>query len=221
MTDTAIQKSMDILSTCPLFNGMSPMEIGHLLSQEGCRLVHYPAGSTIPSERGMMMLLTGSVLIEKQSADGRYLRMREVWPPQAINVSALLAQPPREVSRLSTPDGCRAVELSRALVTQALMEGGTFSVNLVEFLLGRVVFLNKKITALSGHTAASRLELYLAENAVQKDGVSQVQLPFSLSEFAEHLCVGRASLYRTLDAMEQQGRIRRKGRTIYLSGENF
>ena len=221
MTDTAIQKSMDILSTCPLFNGMSPMEIGHLLSQEGCRLVHYPAGSTIPSERGMMMLLTGSVLIEKQSADGRYLRMREVWPPQAINVSALLAQPPREVSRLSTPDGCRAVELSRALVTQALMEGGTFSVNLVEFLLGRVVFLNKKITALSGHTAASRLELSLAENAVQKDGVSQVQLPFSLSEFAEHLCVGRASLYRTLDAMEQQGRIRRKGRTIYLSGESF
>ena len=221
MTDTAIQKSMDILSTCPLFNGMSPMEIGHLLSQEGCRLVHYPAGSTIPSERGMMMLLTGSVLIEKQSADGRYLRMREVWPPQAINVSALLAQPPREISRLSTPDGCRAVELSRALVTQALMEGGTFSVNLVEFLLGRVVFLNKKITALSGHTAASRLELYLAENAVQKDGVSQVQLPFSLSEFAEHLCVGRASLYRTLGAMEQQGRIRRKGRTIYLSVENF
>ena len=221
MTGTAIQKSMDILSTCPLFNGMSPMEIGHLLSQEGCRLVHYPAGSTIPSERGMMMLLTGSVLIEKQSADGRYLRMREVWPPQAINVSALLAQPPREISRLSTPDGCRAVELSRALVTQALMEGGTFSVNLVEFLLGRVVFLNKKITALSGHTAASRLELYLAENAVQKDGVSQVQLPFSLSEFAEHLCVGRASLYRTLDAMEQQGRIRRKGRTIYLSVENF
>ena len=221
MTGTATQKSMDILSTCPLFNGMSPMEIGHLLSQEGCRLVHYPAGSTIPSERGMMMLLTGSVLIEKQSADGRYLRMREVWPPQAINVSALLAQPPREVRRLSTPDGCRAVELSRALVTQALMEGGTFSVNLVEFLLGRVVFLNKKITALSGHTAASRLELYLAENAVQKDGVSQVQLPFSLSEFAEHLCVGRASLYRTLDAMEQQGRIRRKGRTIYLSGESF
>lgn len=221
MTGTAIQKSMDILSTCQLFNGMSPIEIGHLLSQEGCRLVHYPAGSTIPSERGMMLLLTGSVLIEKQSADGRYLQMREVWPPQAINVSALLAQPPREVSRLSTPDGCRAVELSRALVTQALMEGGTFSVNLVEFLLGRVVFLNKKITALSGHTAASRLELYLAENAVQKDGVSQVQLPFSLSEFAEHLCVGRASLYRTLDAMEQQGRIRRKGRTIYLSGESF
>ena len=46
-----------------------------------------------------------------------------------------------------------------------------------------------------------------------------MQLPFSLSEFAEHLCVGRASLYRTLDAMEAEGRIRRQGRTIYLAEE--
>lgn len=219
MTGAAIQKNMDILSTCPLFRGMDQWAIVRLLSQEGCRLVHYPAGSDIPSDRGMLLLLTGSVLIEKRSADGRSMRMRQVQPPQAINVSALLPDPPQEVSRLSAPDGCRAVELPRSLVVGALMEGGIFSVNLMEFLLGRVVFLNGKISALSGHTAASRLELYLAENAVEKDGVLQVQLPCSLTEFAQSLCVGRASLYRTLDAMEAQGRIRRKGRVIQLLEE--
>ena len=52
-----------------------------------------------------------------------------------------------------------------------------------------------------------------------KDGRRQVQLPCSLSEFAGLLCVGRASLYRTLDAMEAEGRIRRQGRTIYLAEE--
>ena len=67
--------------------------------------------------------------------------------------------------------------------------------------------------------AGSRLELYLAENAVVKDGQRQVLLPCSLSEFAGLLCVGRASLYRTLDAMEAEGRIRRQGRTIYLAEE--
>lgn len=105
MTGTAIQKSMDILSTCPLFNGMSPMEIGHLLSQEGCRLVHYPAGSTIPSERGMMMLLTGSVLIEKQSADGRYLRMREVWPPRPSTSPPCWPSPPERSAVCPPPTG--------------------------------------------------------------------------------------------------------------------
>ena len=157
--------------------------------------------------------------LEKQAADGRCMRMREAWPPQAINVSALMAQQPRQVSRLSAPDGCRAVELSRQVVLDAVKEGGRFGVNLVEFLLGKVVFLNRRITALSGHTAGSRLELYLEENAVVKDGQRQVQLPCSLSEFAGLLCVGRASLYRTLDAMEAEGRIRRQGRTIYLAEE--
>ena len=209
MTNTTIQKSVDTLSTCPLFAGMTPVEIHHLLAQEGCRLVHYPAGSEIPPERGMLLLLSGSVLIEKQAADGRCMRMREAWPPQAINVSALMAQQPRQVSRLSAPDGCRAVELSRQVVLDAVKEGGRFGVNLVEFLLGKVVF----------HTAGSRLELYLEENAVVKDGQRQVQLPCSLSEFAGLLCVGRASLYRTLDAMEAEGRIRRQGRTIYLAEE--
>ena len=177
MTNTTIQKSVDTLSTCPLFAGMTPVEIHHLLAQEGCRLVHYPAGSEIPPERGMLLLLSGSVLIEKQAADGRCMRMREAWPPQAINVSALMAQQPRQVSRLSAPDGCRAVELSRQVVLDAVKEGGRFGVNLVEFLLGKVVFLNRRITALSGHTAGSRLELYLEENAVVKDGQRQVQLP--------------------------------------------
>ena len=69
MTNTTIQKSVDTLSTCPLFAGMTPVEIHHLLAGEGCRLVHYPAGSEIPPERGMLLLLSGSVLIEKQAAD--------------------------------------------------------------------------------------------------------------------------------------------------------
>ena len=70
MTNTTIQKSVDTLSTCPLFAGMTPVEIHRLLAGEGCRLVHYPAGSEIPPERGMLLLLSGSVLIEKQAADG-------------------------------------------------------------------------------------------------------------------------------------------------------
>ena len=219
MTDAQLQKNMDGLSACPLFAGMAPAEIRRLLAREDCPLLRCPPGDEIEPGRGMLLLLGGSILIEKQTADGRFLRMREVWPPQAVNVSALLARPPEAVSRLSAPEGCRAAVLSRRAALDALEEGGRFAVNLTELLLGKVVFLNRRITALSGHTAASRLELYLAENAAVKDGARLVQLPCSLSEFARLLGVGRASLYRTLDAMQAEGRIRREGRIVYLTGQ--
>ena len=90
---------------------------------------------------------------------------------------------------------------------------------MTEFLVSRVVFLNSKITSLAGYTAASRLTLYLEENAKPEDGALAVTLPCSLTEFAEYLGVGRASLYRTLDAMEEEGTIERKGRRILILKE--
>ena len=49
-----------------------------------------------------------------------------------------------------------------------------------------------------------------------RDGVMQLRLPCSLTDFAEMLGVGRASLYRTLDAMEAEGKITRHGRNIII-----
>ncbi|MBR2328488.1 MAG: winged helix-turn-helix domain-containing protein, partial [Clostridia bacterium] len=64
-----------------------------------------------------------------------------------------------------------------------------------------------------------RLTLYLEENAKTQKGITTVTLPCSLTEFAEYLGVGRASLYRTLDAMEADGAISRKGRVIRILKE--
>ena len=88
--------------------------------------------------------------------------------------------------------------------------------NITRFLVGRVVFLNKKISSLAGYTAASRLTMYLSENAKTVNGICSVTLPCSLTDFAEYLGLGRASLYRTLDAMEAAGKIKRRGRIIQI-----
>ena len=101
-------------------------------------------------------------------------------------------------------------------VSEALRRGGSFAVNFAEFLVGRVLFLNKKIASLAGYSASSRLTMYIEDNASMRDGVMQLRLPCSLTDFAEMLGVGRASLYRTLDAMEAEGKITRRGRNIII-----
>lgn len=217
MTPVQIASLLNIISACPLFCGMKEAELKALLEHEGCNLCDCPAGGILPSD-GMLILLSGRVLIEKPASDGRSILMREALPPEAINAASALSHC-GSMSRLSAPDGCKALHISGDGLYDAISKGGIFSINMTKFLVSRVVFLNKKITSLAGYTASSRLTLYLEENAKTENGVCTVTLPCSLTEFAEYLGVGRASLYRTLDAMEADGAISRKGRVIRILKE--
>lgn len=217
MTPAEINAHIDTISACPLFRGVKETELISLLKHKGCSLSEYSPGSELPSS-GMLILLSGRILIEKPASDGRSILMREALPPEAINAASALSRC-GSMSLLTAPDGCSAIHVCGDALSAAISKGGAFALNMTEFLVDRVVFLNKKITSLAGYTAASRLSLYLEENARTENGVCSVTLPCSLTEFAEYLGVGRASLYRTLDAMEAEGSISRKGRLIRILKE--
>ena len=201
MTDIKISAAdLKAIRSCPLFNGMDDGELAKLLSFEGCSIRDFSAGKMLPADC-MLVVLSGSVTIEKLASDGRYLLMREAEPPEALNVSRAFS-PDEDISRLTAGKGCRVLFMEGGFVSEALRRGGGFAVNFAEFLVGRVLFLNKK--------------MYIEDNASIQDGVMQLRLPCSLTDFAEMLGVGRASLYRTLDAMEAEGKITRRGRNIII-----
>jgi len=217
MIPANIKSHINTISLCPLFQGMAENELAGLLNQEGCSILEFPPGSELPSD-GMLILLSGRVLIEKPASDGRSILMREAVPPEAVNAASALSRC-ESMSRLIAPDGCTVLHISSPALSNAISKGGAFALNMTQLLVSRVVFLNKKITSLAGYTAASRLTLYLEENAKTQNGITTVTLPCSLTEFAEYLGVGRASLYRTLAVMEADGSISRKGRIIRILKE--
>ena len=215
VTDIKISAAdLEAIRACPLFNGMDDGELIGLLSLEGCSVCDFPAGKTLPGSC-MLVVLSGNVTIEKPASDGRLLLMREAGPSEALNISRAFA-PDEDISRLTAVKGCRVLFMEGGFVSEALRRGGGFAVNFAEFLVGRVLFLNKKISSLAGYSAGSRLAMYIEDNASMQDGVMQLTLPCSLTDFAELLGVGRASLYRTLDAMEAEGKITRRGRNIII-----
>jgi CRP-like cAMP-binding protein len=78
-------------------------------------------------------------------------------------------------------------------------------------LAGRVRFLNRKIQCFTAGSAERRLALWLLSEEEEV-----ITLPSSLTTLSDMLDIGRASLYRALDKLENSGLISREGRNIAL-----
>ena len=210
MTRNSFEAYKEQIMMCPLFAGMTDKEAFPILSSKDTRIVGYHSGMLIDSD-ALYVVLQGCIVIEKQSSDGRYVTMGRAVPPAAVNAASVFLQD-EPMSRMMAQENSTLVRVDENSLRKAIRANGVFAINITEFLAGRIRFLNRKITSLAGYSASSRLHMYLEENNIG----GKVVIPMSMTDFAEFLGVGRASLYRTLDQMQREGKIERSGRTIRI-----
>ncbi len=84
--------------------------------------------------------------------------------------------------------------------------------NFLAFLSGKIAYLNKKIVSYTAGNTEQKLAYFIYENSV--DGSFSADI--SISDIAVMLDMGRASLYRAFDDLENDGIIKREGRKIYV-----
>ena len=86
--------------------------------------------------------------------------------------------------------------------------------NYVKFLTQRIHFLNQKIRYLTAGSAERRLALYLLSEIPEEN--VPVTLPISAVSLADLLDLGRASLYRAIDQLTEDGFLIRNGHEYRL-----
>ena len=82
----------------------------------------------------------------------------------------------------------------------------------MQFLSRKIIYLNKKLATLTAGSAEKKLAAYISEHQI--DGVFTAT---SLSELANILQMGRASLYRAIDSMTENGIIKKSGKQFIIS----
>jgi len=107
---------------------------------------------------------------------------------------------------------CAAV-LPLEAVTELIENESEIALNYIKFLSDRVGFLNRKIAAFSAGSAEEKLALYLLSLPFENGACTLTE---SYTDIAKMLDTGRASLYRSIEAFEQNGIIHRDGRKIFL-----
>ncbi len=203
------------LSGCFLFHGFSQEEIDRLLSEPEIAYRRYAAGEVILSPQyevpALMLLLKGSVVIEKRAGEG-LLRMNGLSAGALFGLASLFsgAEERSFPTSIVAKKNAETLVIPESALRRMMQKDFRLTQNYIEYLTGRVHFLNERIEGLICPSAEERVLLYLTRYA--EDG----KLTQGLTSLAQCLGMSRASLYRALFKLEQDGHIHREKRCIAL-----
>ncbi len=193
----------------PLFAGVDRELLESAL--DSAERLSVPRGETIYSRgrfrRCLGVLLEGRVKVDKGALTMSVLRAGDLF-----GAAALFSGGAGYPTTLTAQTDCRILLLPQEEVRRLIREDGAFAENYVTYLSGRIQFLTGRLGALSAASGEGRLAQYLLTNCGE-DGA----LTISAAQLCRRIGVGRATLYRAFEALEDAGAIAREGKTIRLT----
>lgn len=199
------------LLACPLFLNC-PQEVAHqALAAPDCSLQAFDPGQTLYQphrfSRCLGILLSGSVKVTRDA-----LTISVLSPGDLFGAAALFNDRPDYATTLTACTPCRVVLLTQELVSRLMDTSPQIRDNYIRYLSGRIRFLSGKIRSLAADSAQGKLKQHLLTTL----SADQPRLNCPATELAHRLGISRASLYRAFETLEEQGLIRREGRSILV-----
>ncbi len=199
------------LQSCPLFSGYDEEKLPLLLKQCRAKETTFSSGEEIPTKEenfGILgILLSGALAVRGKKG----ALLNRLDPGALFGVSHLFGGAGADTKILC--DKTSKVLLIRQDMAEVLWDDRIIRNNLLSFLTGRICFLNEKIASLTAGDAEEKISHFLARQA---DENGKITLKLSYSDLAQSLGLGRASLYRAMDSLEEKGVIRREKKNIEI-----
>ena len=208
------QEELDILGGTFLFRGYSGEELAALFEKLTFTRTDFPKGERLFSpesfRKELGVVLRGKIQVTK---GGGELVVSNLTAGDLFGAAALFNEEEVYVSTLIAKTPCRVLFLPQTQV-QSLLDGESRARwNYIRYLSGRIRFLSGKVDSLIQGSGEKKLAACLLHQ-MGEGGV--VTLDCSMTELAARLKIGRASLYRELGKLEEEGILRREGKTITI-----
>lgn len=197
---------LDIISKNPLFKNMNKAEINDLLISMNYRESLYYKDEYIFHEGDFLddigVILNGEILILRDNYFGQRniiasLKQGEIFGESVALIKDVVAP----ASTLVVKDA-KVLWLNTDNLKNTV--NAKFTVNLLELLARKNLFLNARIRTISNRTLRDKILAFL-DNQRRINNKNSFSIPFSRSEMADFLVVDRASLSRELSKLQDEG----------------
>ena len=207
---------IESVSECPVFNGISDDDLKNIAE-------NYATYSTcnkndvIFSEqsytRSLVVITKGSVSVTKNSENSQIL-MSILKKGDIFGMATLFYEEMEYLTRITALEKVSMVVFSKENVLKIFSMYPTVSENYIRILSEKIHFLNKKITTYTKSETIQKVADFILQCANSEQ--TQALLPYSVTKISEALNVGRASVYRAFDTLENDKVIKRDDKLINI-----
>ena len=210
------KEQLRVLSACFLFRGISEKALFSLIAQLEAPQT-FRKGETVyePASfcHALALVLEGELRVVSDADGRKHAILNTLSAGDICGVTAVFGEGETFVTEVYATQDAAVVFITQAQLSAWFSCYPQLAENYICFLTDRIRFLNRRITTYTGGQADERLWHFLCERA---DAEGIVRFSGSLCDLARALDVGRSSLYRSLDRLEEAGRLSRNGKHIQL-----
>ncbi len=208
------QGEQEVLRGTFLFHGYSEEEVAALSRGLNFVCMDFQKGEQIFSpesfRKELGIILRGKVQVTKGIGE---LVVSNLTTGDLFGAAAIFNEEQSYVSTLTAKSPCRVLFIPQKELRLLLDREELARWNYIRYLSGRIRFLSGKVDHLIRSTGEKKLASYLLH---QMGEGGSLRLDCSMTELAARLNISRASLYRELNKLEEQGYLLRNGKKITI-----
>ena len=207
---------LSILNQHPVFATLTIETVCRYFSEKDVEIVSFGAHEIAyaPSTEHLRIgiLLSGKARVETDAqALVKSLRIGELF-----GIANLFAEDEPFPTAIVTTSASKILFLEGEAVRKLVENEPTIRRAYLALQSEKLVYLNRKIATLTAGSAEKRLAVFLLD--YEQDGIFLPPCP--MNRLAELLGMGRASLYRAIDTLCDEGLIEKQGKIILLRNKD-
>ncbi len=209
-------KISSFLSKTFLFRDVGKEELDRIISENPPIVQTYKRGETVYSSSneggGVGFILSGRCEVRLDRCGGRTV-LNILSEYDSFGVMSVYSGEEFPTQIFATKNS-EIVMFTDDQIKGFVNSNSQISSNLIDFLVNRISFLNKKVATFSANTVENRLAVFLLS---ERDKLGSLSFPFNCQKTAEEINAGRASVYRALSSLEGDGLISIADKKIYIT----
>ena len=200
-----------VLGSCFLFKALGEQEREEVFGK--LKIQSFRKGDPIYTQhhfqKSLGIVLEGEAAVKKDN--GTLLNLLKAG--SCFGAAALFAPAEEYVTSIVAHKSCKVVFISGGELTQLFKKYPDMALDYIAFLSDRIQFLNQKIDSFTTPSAEDAVWQWILAHA---DGSGKAIAAGGFARLARELSIGRATLYRCLTQLEQEGKITKDGAQILI-----